>query len=40
MKQGQVVPKDMGKVMSAVMAKIKGRADGKLVSAIVKQNLN
>lgn len=32
--------KDMGKVMSAVMAKIKGRADGKLVSAIVKQNLN
>ncbi|MFU0825386.1 GatB/YqeY domain-containing protein [Clostridium sp.] len=32
--------KDMGKVMSAVMAKTKGRADGKLVSAIVKQNLN
>ncbi|EDS76511.1 GatB/YqeY domain-containing protein [Clostridium massiliodielmoense] len=32
--------KDMGKVMSAVMAKLKGRADGKLVSSIVKQNLN
>lgn len=32
--------KDMGKVMSAVMAKTKGRADGKLISAIVKENLN
>lgn len=32
--------RDMGKVMTAVMAKTKGRADGKLVSAIVKQNLN
>lgn len=32
--------KDMGKVMSAVMPKVKGRADGKLVNAIVKQNLN
>ncbi|CAG7840083.1 GatB/YqeY domain-containing protein [Clostridium botulinum C] len=32
--------KDMGKVMSAAMAKLKGRADGKLVSSIVKQNLN
>lgn len=32
--------KDMGKVMTAAMAKLKGRADGKLVSSIVKQNLN
>ncbi|AYF54512.1 GatB/YqeY domain-containing protein [Clostridium botulinum C] len=32
--------KDMGKVMSAAMARLKGRADGKLVSSIVKQNLN
>ncbi|AEB76500.1 GatB/YqeY domain-containing protein [Clostridium botulinum] len=32
--------KDMGKVMSAAMSKLKGRADGKLVSSIVKQNLN
>ncbi|OFI07184.1 glutamyl-tRNA(Gln) amidotransferase subunit E [Clostridium acetireducens DSM 10703] len=32
--------KDMGKVMSAVMPKVKGRADGKLVSQIVKEYLN
>ena len=32
--------KDMGKVMTVAMAKLKGRADGKLVSSIVKQNLN
>jgi uncharacterized protein len=32
--------KDMGKVMSIVIPKIKGRADGKLVSQIVKQYLN
>lgn len=32
--------KDMGKVMSAAMERLKGRADGKLVSSIVKQNLN
>lgn len=29
-------PKDMGKVMSAIMPKIKGRADGKLVNELVK----
>lgn len=29
-------PKDFGKVMSAVMAKVKGRADGQRVSAAVK----
>jgi len=31
--------KDMGKVMSALMPKIKGRADGKLVSNLVKREL-
>jgi uncharacterized protein YqeY len=31
--------KDMGKVMSALMPKVKGRADGKLVNMIVKQQL-
>lgn len=32
--------KDMGRVMSVVLPKTKGRADGKLVSQIVKENLN
>ena len=32
--------KDMGKVMSVVRPKIVGRADGKLVSQIVKEYLN
>jgi uncharacterized protein YqeY len=32
--------KDMGKVMSAVIERVKGRADGKLVSALVKEHLN
>ena len=32
--------KDMGKVMSAIMPKVKGKADGKVVSDIVKQQLN
>lgn len=32
-------PKDMGKVMSAVMPKLKGRADGKLVNQVVRQFL-
>lgn len=32
--------KDMGKVMAAVNPKVKGRADGKLVSTIVKQFLS
>ncbi len=31
--------KDIGKVMSAVLAKIKGRADGAKVSEIVRKNL-
>jgi uncharacterized protein YqeY len=32
--------KDMGKVMVVIMPKTKGKADGKLVSQIVKQYLN
>jgi uncharacterized protein YqeY len=31
--------KDIGKVMKAIMPRIKGRADGKLVNIIVKQTL-
>lgn len=30
---------DMGKVMSALMPKVKGRADGKLVNQVVSQEL-
>lgn len=32
--------KDMGKVIGAVMAKIKGKADGQIVSRIVKEELS
>lgn len=32
-------PKDMGKVMAELMPKVKGRADGSLVSKIVKELL-
>ncbi|MGQ0644647.1 MAG: GatB/YqeY domain-containing protein [Elusimicrobiota bacterium] len=32
-------PKDMGKVMSALMPRVKGRADGQLVSRLVKAAL-
>ena len=30
---------DLGKVMSALMPKVKGKADGKLVNSIVRQHL-
>jgi len=33
---GATSPKDMGKVMPQVMAKAKGRADGKRINAMVK----
>lgn len=33
-------PKDMGKVMAALMPRVKGKADGKLVSNIVKEFLS
>jgi uncharacterized protein YqeY len=36
---GASSPKEMGKVMSAVMPQVKGRADGKRVSAIVQEVL-
>jgi len=32
--------KDMGKVMGALMPKVKGRADGKLVNQLVKKHLD
>ncbi len=37
---GAVSMKDMGKVMGAVSAKTKGRADNKLVSQLVKEILS
>ncbi|MDN5324464.1 MAG: uncharacterized protein PWP02_174 [Thermosipho sp. (in: thermotogales)] len=33
-------PKDFGKVMKEVMSKLKGRADGSLVSKVVKELLS
>lgn len=36
---GAAGPKEMGKVMSALMPKVKGRADGKLVNQLVQEAL-
>lgn len=36
---GASSPQEMGRVMSLVMPKIQGRADGKRVSALVKEKL-
>jgi uncharacterized protein YqeY len=36
---GAASPKEMGKVMSALMPKIAGRADGKRVSGVVRSKL-
>ncbi len=36
---GASSPKDMGRVMGALMPKTKGRADGKIVSGIVNEEL-
>jgi uncharacterized protein YqeY len=36
---GATSPKEMGAVMKAVMPKVRGRADGNVVSALVKQKL-
>jgi uncharacterized protein len=36
---GASSPKEMGKVMAMVMPKVKGRADGKRVSALVREKL-
>jgi len=38
-KTGATGPKEMGKVMGAVMAQVKGRADGAMVSRLVKESL-
>jgi hypothetical protein len=36
---GAISPRDMGKVMAVLMPRVKGRADGKQVSALVAQEL-
>ena len=36
---GATSPSDLGKVMSAVMPKVKGRADGKVINALVRERL-
>lgn len=36
---GATTPRDIGRVMSAVMPKLKGRADGKTVNALVARRL-
>lgn len=36
---GAASPRDMGKVMAVLMPRVKGRADGKQVSALVAQEL-
>jgi uncharacterized protein YqeY len=36
---GASSPQEMGRVMALVMPKVKGRADGKRVSAVVKETL-
>lgn len=36
---GATSMKDMGKIMSVIQPKVKGRADGKLINKLVKQNL-
>ncbi len=33
-------PQDIGKVMGPIMGQLKGKADGSLISAIVKEELN
>jgi uncharacterized protein len=37
---GATSPGDLGKVMSAVMPKVRGRADGKRVNALVRAHLS
>ena len=36
---GASAPSDLGRVMSAVMPKVKGRADGKVINALVRERL-
>lgn len=37
---GATTPSDLGRVMSAVMPKVRGRADGKQVNALVRERLS
>ncbi|MPZ72635.1 MAG: GatB/YqeY domain-containing protein [Nitriliruptorales bacterium] len=37
---GASAPSDLGRVMSVVMPKVKGRADGKVVNALVRERLS
>lgn len=37
---GASSPQDMGKVMGALMPKVKGKADGTMVSTLVREALN
>ncbi len=37
---GEVSPREIGKVIGPVMQQVKGQADGKLVSKIVREQLN
>lgn len=37
---GATTPQDMGKVMALLMPKVKGKADGSLVSRLVKEALS
>ncbi len=37
---GASAPQDMGKVMGALMPKVKGKADGTLISNLVREALN
>lgn len=37
---GASSPQDFGKVMGAVMARVKGQADGKTIADVVKQKLS
>lgn len=36
---GATIPSDMGKVMALLMPKVKGKADGQLVSKLVRERL-
>ena len=37
---GATSPRDMGKVMSAVMPRVRGKADGKVVNQMVREKLS
>jgi uncharacterized protein len=37
---GAASPKEMGRIMSMVMPRVQGRADGKRVSAVVREKLS